>query len=304
MQSGKNVYAALLAETTLGVVPGTLTGGKKFPINRQTAPSLQQALIRPGAITSDGQNRRPRGGSHSVTGSLLGDLIYTGHDDALQAALRGTYSSDILNPGLVKRSWLCEVVEQDIDVSTLSKGCRIGGYTQRGAPDQPITMEYPLVGITQEVRTAGASPVLTTPTEPSEDYMTATDAAIEIDGSPVLVLTGWEANVPNGAAGMPVVGSKFSPDIFTGNLDLTGSMTMVRESAALQSNYIANDAVDLVITASDLAGNLMIFRYKNLLFTGFTQALGEDNGEIVTIPFTGGKFGSDPIVQIERTAAA
>src|SRR4051812_26227036 len=175
MQSGKNVYAALLAETTLGVVPGTLTGGKKFPINRQTAPSLGQALIRPGAITSDGQNRRPRGGSHSVTGSLLGDLIYGAHDDALQAALRGTYATDILNPGLVKRSYLVDVVEQDTDPSPLSKGCRFGGYTRRGAPDQPITMESPLVGITQEVRETTASPVLTTPTDPSEDYMTATD---------------------------------------------------------------------------------------------------------------------------------
>lgn len=304
MQSGKNLYAALLAEVTLGVVPGTLTGGKKFPINRQQAPALNQATIRPGAISSDGQNRRPRGGSHSVTGSLTGDLIYAAHDDVLQAALRSTYATDILNPGLAKTSWLVEVTEQDIDVSTLSKGSRIGGYIQRGAPDQPLTHEYPLVGITQEVRTGAASPVLTTPAEPSEDYMTTTDVAIEIDGAPILSLTGWEASVPNGAAGQVVVGSKFYPDIFTGNLDLTGSITAIRESATLQQKYIANDPVDLVITATDLEGNLMIFRYLNLLLTGFTQALGEDNGMLVTIPFIGGKFGADNIVQIERTDAA
>lgn len=301
MQSGKNVYAALLAETVLGVVPGTLTGGKMFPINRQTAPALNQALIRPGAITSDGQNRRPRGGSHSVTGSLIGDLIYVAHDDVLQAAMRSTYATNVLNPGLTKRSYLVEVYEADDDISTLSKGCRIGGFTQRGAPDQPITMEYPLVGITQEVRVAGAAPVLTTPTPAAEDYMTTTDVAIEIDGSPVLSLLGWEASAPNGAAGVPVVGSKFSPEIFTGNLDLTGSITALRDGAALQQKYIANDPVDLVITATDVVGNLMIFRYLNLLLTNFTQALGDDGGETVTVPFTGGKFGTDPVVQIERT---
>lgn len=304
MQDGRSLYAALKAETTLGVVPAVVTGAKKFPINPGSGLTLAMAEILSGAITGDGEERRPRSGSHSVSGTLDGDLTYE-HVDVLEAGMRTTWASDILDPvvPLVKRSYTIEVYEPDIDVSTLSKGCRVAGYRQSGAPDQPIRMSYPVVGITQEVRETTSAPFYTTPTEPSDDYMTTTDAAIEIDGSPVLVLTGWDASVGNGAATRPVVGSKFSPDVFTNLLGLNGSITALRESADLQKKYIANDPVDLVITASDLAGNLLIFRYLNLLLRGFTQGIGEDNGETVTIPWRGGKFGGVSAIQIERTPA-
>lgn len=305
MQNSQNVYMALKAETTPGVKPVVVTGAKKFPINRMTAPTLEQATIRPGRINSDGQMRRARGGSHRVSGSPIADLIFGVHDDVLQAALRSpAWATDVLTPGTVSPSYCVEIAELDDDISTLSLGCGIGGYIQRGAPDQPITHEYPLVGFTQEVLTGASSPFYPTPAEASEDYMTTVDAAIEIDASPVAIVTGWETTVPNGAAGLKVVGSKYTPKIFYNNLDLTGSISMVRDTATMQQKYIANTPVDLVITASDLAGNLMIFRYRNLLLGGFTQPLGEDGAEVVTIPFTGGKYGSDPIVEIERTAAA
>lgn len=302
-QNGMDVYAALKLESVLGTPPAA-TGAVKFPINRQQAPKLNQAQINSGAIRSNGQRLRPRGGSHSVTGSLIGDLTYE-HVDVLMAALRASaWATDVLTPGIAKSSWTVEVYEQDIDVTTRSKGCRFGGYTQRGAPDQPVTHEYPLVGITQDVLTTTSAPFYTSPTDPSDDYMTTTDVAITIGGSPVASLTGWEVTATNGPSTTPVVGGKLSPDVSQNNLALSGSISMVRETAAMQQSYIANDPIDLAITSIDEAGNTFLFEYLNLFLADFTQPLGDDGLMIVTIPFTGGEYQGDPSVRITRTPAS
>lgn len=308
-QTGQNVYVALKAEpVAIGVPDVTVTGAAKFLLNAGPALRLAQALIRPGGIFSDGQRRAPRGGSHSVSGSLVGDLTYGDHDIILAASVRGTYSTNVLTPGvpLVRSSYTIETREADVDVSTLSKGCRIGGFTQNGAPDSPITMEYPVVGITQSQLTGASSPFYTTPTEPDDDYMTATDAVIQIDGVTQATLTAWSVTVENGAQTVPIVGTKFSPDVYDGNLGLTGSITLIRDTAnlALQASYIANTTIDLKVTAENLGGDAYEFLYQNLFLTDFTMPLGDDGPMIVTIPFEGGKSGADPIVQVTRTPAA
>lgn len=308
-QTGQNVYVALKAEpVSIGVPDVTVTGAAKFLINRGPALRLAQTLIRPGGIFSDGQRRAPRGGSHSVSGSLVGDLTYGGgHDTMMVASLRGAYAANVLTPSvpLVRSSYTIELYEADVDVSTLSKGCRIGGFTQRGAPDQPITMEYPVVGITQTQLTGASAPFYTTPTEADDDYMTATDAVIQIDGVTAVTLTGWEVTVENGAQTVPIVGTKFSPDVYDGNLGLTGSISLIRDTAnlALQASYISNTTVDLKVTAENVGGDTYAFLYQNLFLTDFTAPLGDDGPMIVTIPFEGGKSGVDPIVQVTRTTA-
>ncbi len=308
-QTGTNAYLAFKAEpVSIGVPDATVTGAAKFLINRMQAPALTQATIRPGGIFSDGQRRRPRGGSHSANFSVIGDLAYGDHDAMLQAAVRGTYATDVLTPGvpLVRRSYTFEVYEADIDRTTLTKGGRVAGFIQRGAPDQPITHEYPIVGITQQLLASGASPFYTSPTAPSDDYMTAADAAIEIDGVAAATVTGWEVNLANGMRVVPIVGTKFSPDVYDGLLGLTGSITLLRDTAniSVQQSYLDNTPMDLQVTASDEEGNMYEFLYGNLFITSFTQALGDDGPETVTANFEGGKEGANAIVQITRTAAA
>ena len=301
----QNYYVAIKLEPgAIGVPDVTVTGAAKIRLNEFTAPELARALITPGEVKSNGQSARGRPGTHEARGTLPADLYYGEHDPYLEAAMRGTWASDVLVPGTTRRSYTIETYEQDIDVSVLTKGWRFGGFRISGAPDEPVRIEYPGMGITQSVLASGSSPFYTTPSLTTTDYMDTLSCVIEVDGSPVLDLTSFDFTWDLGLSVAKVVGSPYSPDVYDNNGTLAGTLTALRSSAARQSAYIAGTDFDCVITAEDPAGNQMIFTFKNLLAMGFTLPLGNAGPPVATLPVVGGQVGADNAVEIERAPAA
>lgn len=299
----KNYYAAIKRETTPGVVPAVVTGAKRMRLNAFTVPELSQALIQDPEIRSDGRTSMPEFGTHGVSGTLPSALRFTEHDDFLEAAVGSAWVSDTLTPGIVDYSHTLEIYEQaPLDVATLTLGAKLGGFRLRGAPDEAGLLEYPVMGITQEVRTGAAAPFYTTPASTTTGMMTSTRAAITIGGTPVLDLTGFDMSslIPLSLA--KVAGSKFSPSVYRENMTLAGSLSMLRTSAARQQAYIANTVFDLVLVFSDAIGNTMTFTYPSLAFSGFTLPLGGDGPPVVTLPVVGGVVGAGEMVQIDRNA--
>lgn len=300
----QNYYFAIKAEpVSIGVPDVTVTGAAKMRLNPFTAPELAQALIEPGEIRSDGKTAMPRLGTKSGTATLPADLRYTEHDPYLEAAVRGTWATDTLVPGITRRSYTGELYEQDLDGSVLSKGMRFGGLRLSGAPDEPVHIEYPVMFIDQAVLASGSSPFYTTPSLTTTDYMVATDAVIEIDGSPVLDLTSFDFTLDNGLSLAKVVGSKLSPDVYENNLRVTGSLSALRSSTARHSAYLAGTPFAFVLTCEDPDGNQMIFTFPNLLTTGLSLPLGNQGPPIQTLPVVGGVVGTDEMFQIDRVDA-
>jgi hypothetical protein len=299
----KNYYAAIKRETTPGVVPSVVTGAKRMRLNAFTLPELAQALINDPEIRSDGKTSMPEFGTRGASGTLPSALRFTEHDDMLEAAMGSTWATDTLTPGITEYTHTLEVHETGLDASTLTKGAMVGGFRLRGAPDEAGMLEYPIMGLDQEVRTAGAAPFYTTPAATTTGMMTANRAAITIDGSPVLDLTGFDMSslIPLSLA--KVVGSNLSPKVYRENMTLSGTLSALRSSAARQQAYLANTVFALVIVFSDVIGNTMTFTYPNLAFSGFSLPLGGDGPPTVSLPVVGGVVGTDEMVQIDRAAA-
>jgi hypothetical protein len=70
----------------------------------------------------------PRLGTQAGDATLVADLRPTEHDPYLEAALRGTWASNVLVTGSTRRSYTLETYETDIDTTVLSKGVRFGGF--------------------------------------------------------------------------------------------------------------------------------------------------------------------------------
>ena len=300
----KKYYAAIKRETTEGVVPADVTGAKRMRLNAFTLPELAQALIRDPEIRSDGQTSMPEFGTHGVSGTLPTAVRFTENDDMLEAAMRSTWATNTLTPGITAYSHTLEVHETNLDVSTLTLATKVGGFRLRGAPNSAGILEFPIMGITQEVRSAGSAPFYTTPTSTTTGMMTANRAAIEIAGVPVLNLSAFDMSTLIGLSLAEVVGSNLSPSVYDEDMTLAGTLSMLRTSAARQQEYLANTEFDLVIVFSDKIGNTMTFTYPNLAFSGFTLPLGGDGPPVITLPVVGGVVGTDPLVQIDRAAAA
>lgn len=299
-QTGKNYYVAIKAEpVSIGTPDVTVTGAAKMRLNAMTTPHLAQALIDPREIRSDRRTNLPRLGTQAGDVTFPSDLRFGEPDAYLEAALLGTYASDVLVIGSTRRSYTAEVREVDIGQSVLSNGLRFGGFHLAGAPDEPALLEFPAMFIKQSVPAAGAA-FYTTPSLGTTEMMVATDAAITIDGSPVLDLTSFDLSVNNGLSLAKVVGSPYSPDVYEGNFSVTGTITALRSSAARQAAYLAGTPFELVLLFSDPAGNTMEFAFPNLLASDFSLPLGNDGPAVASIPVVGGVVGAEEMVQITR----
>jgi len=300
-QTGKNYYVAIKAEpVSIGVPDVTVTGAAKMRLNAFTAPHLAQALITPGEIRSDRRTNLPRLGTQAGDATLPADLRFTEHDSYLEAALGGTWATNVLVAGLTRRSYTAETYETDIDTSVLSKGMRFGGLHLTGAPDEPCHIEYPVAFIKQAVLGTGASPFYTSPTLTTNEMMVATDAAITIDAAPVLDMTAFDLTVNNGLQLAKVIGTPYSPDVYEGALTVSGTISVLRSSAARQSAYLAGTPFALVLTFIDPAGKQMIFTFANIIATDFSLPLGNDGPAVATIPIMGGVVGASEMVSITR----
>lgn len=302
-QTGKNYYVAIKAEpVSIGTPDVTVTGAAKMRLNAITTPHLAQATIDDPEIRSDLLTSLPRLGTQVGDWSAVSALRYTEHNAYLQAALRSTFSTGVLVPGSTRRSYTVETREADIAQSILSKGGRFGGFRLNGAPDEPATMTYPFMFIKQSAPASGAA-FYTAPTLTTTEMMVATDAAITIDGSPVLDLTAFDLTVNNGLSVAKVVGSPYSPDVYEGNFSVSGTLSALRSSAARQTAYLAGTPFELSITFADPVGNTMEFLWPNLLMTDFNLPLGNDGPAVASINVRGGVVGTDALVQITNTDA-
>lgn len=292
-QSGKNVRVAYKAETTFNTPPSDVTNANQFRATPTSGLNVKRSLINTAEVRSDGMTAMARLGAKSVTGSYAGELSYGTFDPLMEAALRGTWSTGVLknaNPP-VNRSFTFEEYEQDIDISTQFTGCRVGSMKVTMSPDGMAMVEFGIVGANGTVLATTASPFYTTPTLTTSGALVAVDAAITLGGVSVVDFTSAEFTFDIGAATQSVIGSVTTPDVFTNNGKLTGSVSCLRKDATRQSDFLNETELALVLALAEPSPGThsITFTLPRIKFTDFSKNLGQDNALVVTLPFIGAK---------------
>jgi hypothetical protein len=271
-------------------------------LNAITRPHLAQALITPGEIRSDGKTAIPRLGTQAGDATLPADLRYTEHDPYLEAALRGTWATDTLVPGLTRRSYTIETYEQDIDTSVLSKGLPVRRVPPGGAPDEPAHIEYPGMFIKQRCSDRGLAVLHHADRRHDRD-----------DGlhglrdrgrrSPVLDLTASISPSTTGSRSRRWSAPRTRPTC-TRTTHRHRVPVRIRSSAARQSCLPRGDAVQVrghVLRPGWEPDDLHLVpqpaRLQLLAAARQRRSPGRDS-----LPVVGGVVGADEMIQIERTA--
>lgn len=100
----------------------------------------------------------------------------------------------------------------------------------------------------------GSSPMFTSPTVTTDVPFSVVDATIRVNGVDVVELTSFDITVTTGGQAPSTFGSpgqKFSPDVFTGSLQVSMNLTALRKSLAYLSDFIAETVYSLHILAVD-----------------------------------------------------
>lgn len=303
MQTGNNVRVLYKVEPSFGTVPGALTGAKQLRITSGGGLRFARARIDSRELRADGQTGMTRLGSRSVAGGYGVQISAGEADDLFEALFRGTWTGDVLVPGSTARSFHFEEQHLDIDVSKVYTGVRVGSARVSLQPDGIATVEFGLVGADRDLLEGASAPFFTAPyTVTTSDPMTSTEASISVDAVPVLDFTSCEFTIDRRASAQPVIGSDTTPDVFTNNMTVEGSISALRADAARESEFLAETVSTLVITLAAPTGTASYTFTFNLKFVDYSDNLGEDNAMVATLPFVAGvDAGAANMLTIART---
>lgn len=302
-----NAQIAYALQTGLGTVAtGT---GIILPLNTGHGEMTMDA-IPSHQIRGDGLTVRGRHGSQKTKGAYKSELQSRNFDSIFEAVMRGTWAAGgslggqiLVNPtqgNLVRRYFTVEEFERDLTQSERYANCVWSMVSLSMKPNQMIQCDVDWIG-TGEVDglVTPAAPSFSTATLPlaTATPMAALNATVEFsDLGVVLDLLDWTLKLDLKTTAPPVAASRFSPDVFDGVLQVSGSVKVMRRDLVPFIDAIAETVVTMSMTAQTPDGSQKL-KFTIPQFT-FQQAVKSDfkrdGGPLeVTIPFPEALVGVD-----------
>ncbi len=286
--------------TGTGIVLPLNTGHGEMTMD--AIPSLQ--------IRGDGLTVRGRHGTQKTKGAYKSELQAGNFDSIFEAIMRGTWApggslggSILINPtagNLVRRYFTVEEFERDLTQSERYSNCVWSMMTLSMKPNQMIQCDLDWVG-TGEVDglVTPVAPSFTTAdlVLPTATPMAALNATVEFsDLGIVLDLLDWTLKLDLKTTAPPVAASRFSPDVFDGVLQVSGSVKVMRRDLVPFVDAIDETVVTMSMLAQtpDAAQQLKFtipqFTFQQAVKSDFKR----DGGPLeVTIPFPEALVGVD-----------
>jgi hypothetical protein len=120
------------------------------------------------------------------------------------------------------------------------------------SPESIVGGQFGIVGMSGGAM-SGTS--LGTPSAaPTNAPLAAFEGSLYEGGVLLGLVTGAEINVDNGRGLQPVVGSKFSPDVFDGEIMVTGRLTVLFQDATMHNKFVNETGSSLSIRLDDING--------------------------------------------------
>ena len=292
MSSADQALIRYVLEVTPGTTPTDDAGWKELPITGESitaGPNYTESEVMNPARTLQDLILTGK----AATGNVDGELRAADWDDLIEAALKGTWTTEVCKIGTVKRSYSIEEEYLDLtntfriatgmEVSTLALSVAYGGVA---------TVSFGFEGF--DVATAVASAVgLGTSTAASANPSMEGSAGtvVNIDGAPVAgaVFRSFNLNLGNNMRPIEGMGTVGRDGIESGSAAVTGSLEMYY-SDATKSYYDdllsgASRGVDVTITRN---AKSFKFDVPAAVFSAGDPNAGSRNSDVMlALDFTG-----------------
>lgn len=272
-------------ESTYGTTPATPV----FDALRHLGTTLataKDALVAQ-ELRADRQISDHQYGVRQVGGDITSELTYGGTvDDILEAALGGTWATDVLKAGTTRRSF--SIMRDFSDITTgryqLYTGCEFNTLALTNAANSQLQLTLGVIG--QDMSSGDSAPAgATFPAAATSGQMTGTLGAVNEGGSSIGVVTEVNFTLENGLEIKPVIGSQLTLEPSIGRSDVTGQMTAYFETNAQLLKFLNETASSLDFTAVDAAGNSYLFDFPNIKYSGGDNPTSGEGAIAVTMPF-------------------
>lgn len=272
---------AFVPEVTFGTTPGTPT----MKLLRFTGgfPNVEKPGFVSEEIRSDGQITDMRHGMRRVNADLGFELSYGAFDGWLEAALGGTWTTDVLKAGRTARFFSIEERHTDITQYAVTTGVVVNSMSLNIQPEAMVTGSFGVVGRNQ----AWSGTSLGSPTAvASHPPFSGFTGAIEEGGGAVANLTALEINLARNVEPIFVVGpSDLAKEMNLGQNVVTGTATFLLESATLLTKFLNETESSIEVTLDGPSGDDLTILIPRLKYTGAARQRGVGTSIVVSMPF-------------------
>ena len=175
--------------------------------------------------------------------------------EAANGSATVAYTGRRLDLGNALTTWTVERQFQDIAKYQPFRGVGANSLQVNVSPESIITCVLTLLGLgssnSDEGKLNGSTLATTTPVAASSNApYAAFDGSMFEGGSEIALVTSFDFTVALNRSLEPVVGSKFSPDIFDGTAQVTGNMTVfLDDTASINDKFVDETESQLYFSA-------------------------------------------------------
>ena len=286
--SGSGVRVAAVAETEFGTTPAT----PSFKTLRATSGGLRTTKA-----TGTSNERQPDRNvrdefmlGQDVSGSYDLELTYGGaFDDILEAALFGSWATNVLKNGTTPKSFTFEETYELGATDTFRRfsGGMINTLSLSIGSRAAVTGSFGVMAQKEAVAEAivtGATYAATSTTPVST--ASANVASLTISAvNPAPKVRSLSLQLSNNLRARPVVGNLYSEEFGAGRFDVTATLDAYFESKALYESVLSHGSAALSFTIGNTTSNKYQFTLPKVIFgDGNVTAGGNDDDIMVSLP--------------------
>lgn len=275
---------AYIAESTFATTPATPT----FKEMRRTSGGLE---LRKGTTISDQVSSRrdvmsePQL-SQDIAGTISMEMSHATMDDFLEAAMGGTWTSDVLKTGTTLKSF---TFEETVPVGATSHymrflGCAVNTFDLTFSARQKVTGQIGVMGKSQSAMATSILSGATYTAANTEPLFTSDKvASLSILGN-TLPVRSLNINVNNNLRIRPTVGSLYTSDFGMGLIEITGRAEVYFDSATAMAAILNHSSGAISFTVGVDTDKKYTFSIANAQIGNGSLNLGGRDDDVM-VPF-------------------
>lgn len=181
-------------------------------------------------------------------------------------------------------SYTIEQFYDNIGVSRVAKGVKIGSASVTVAPNAMTTVEFGLMG--KSVTSTGTAYFTTPAAASTTSIFSGNSGLLLVDNVPQAVITGLNFEITGDNEAGVVVGSRNPAAIFLGRIKASGEFTAYFDSDTIFTKFLNEEDVSLVYKFVGDAGETMVVKFPKIKLSGSSVSDQEVGGCVQTVPFT------------------
>lgn len=235
-------------------------------------------------LRDDRQIAALRLGANKINGPIGFEFSYGEFDPFLEAAMCGTWNTNVLKAGTSVKSFTIERKFGEIGQYQKFTGCCVNELSLDIRPNAIVTGSLGIVG--------KGSAISGTPLDASVDpsqtespYDSFAGALYE-GGAPIAVITGLQLDLKNGMEPQFVVGSADASFVSTGRSTLTGTVSAFFTDTTLMSKFLNETETALKFTFGNGTSKSYELLLPRIKFTGSSNPTDGEGPMKLSMPFT------------------